>query len=70
MAILTIETNGEDPTSVSFIISPSDAWRIIEEFKNKYPNREEGFPTLKEFMRRWSLSGDYPIVKPPKFPEK
>lgn len=54
MAILTIETGIEDPVSISLIISPSDAWEIIEKFKNKYPNSEKSNLTLEQFLKKWT----------------
>jgi hypothetical protein len=54
MASITIETGWPEKESITLIISPSEAWRIIEEFKNKYPNSERTNQGLQMFLDRWA----------------
>lgn len=43
--------NGEE---ITFIISPSDAFELMNRFINKYPNALKSHQTVQQFTERWT----------------
>jgi hypothetical protein len=59
MVVLTIEISPRDPEfdlkPVKLFISASDAWKILEDYGNKYPNTtSKTEPSLEAFLKKWT----------------
>lgn len=53
MARLIIKSDNNDE-SIELIISAADAFRILGEFQNKYPNAIKSNMTIEQFINRWT----------------